>query len=346
MRVCHRFGIASLTCAFGLALACGGKTSGPGGGGGGSPCDDYFQAVFSSSCQGNVVPPASELTRIQSRFDTLCAAALALPGLTFNSSNLEACASAIKSSGCTVVEQDPGPCSFDETGTLATGAACVSDDQCQSDECSAGSETSDGGTSICGTCGATVAVGQSCQDGQQCPAKSACTGTGGSLTCAAITYGAAGASCNGSSLQCNTGLVCNTAEQCAAPAGSGAGCNTDQQCASPLVCPAVSGASTCQNANMAGGPCAGSGDCTSGLTCDFTTHQCATVTWVDAGQPCSETALCLVGSCPTTGTSTTGTCPTVISDGQPCNGNSTTSTCDTFAQCTAGTCVLGYPSCP
>jgi hypothetical protein len=351
--------IALVACAVGLTPACSGKTvsetnggdggssSGSSSGGGAtSACDDYFQAAFSGTCQGIALPPPSEVARIQSRFDTLCNDALALPGVGLSSADLEACVAAVKSHGCSVLDESNGPCAF-ETGSLGAGTACVTDAQCTSGACSAGIPLADGGTaSACGTCSAPVPVGEPCDNGQ-CGAGEACSSNAnGDATCFAITSVGAGATCNGDTTGCNQGLICNSSAVCATPGGAGAACEEDQECAAPLVCPSVNGTATCQPVGAVGAPCVSASECQTGLTCaSNSTHQCATATWVAAGQPCSDTILCLVGSCPENG-SNTATCPTVIPDGQACSEEDQTSTCDWFANCTGGTCVLGYPSCP
>jgi hypothetical protein len=365
MKTWHRFTFAALACATALTLACSGKTDGAGGGdGGGSSggssggsggsssggapagCDDYFTAIY-GSCLGGAALPASEITRLQGRFDTLCVDALALPGDAITSSALSACAAAVKSTGCAVLGQNPGPCALD-TGTLTTGSSCVTGGQCQAGICTAGNTSSDGGQTLCGTCVAAVGVGQSCTSGQSCGPSATCNGsTGGGETCVAITYGAAGVACNGSNTQCNPGLYCDpNAQKCAAPGGAGAPCNLDEACTPPLACPAVTGPSTCQAPGGAGGPCQDDADCASGFGCGQTSHTCATVTFVTGGQACGDYARCLVGNCPFTSGATGGACPTVIPDGQPCTTNDATSTCDTFANCDGGKCLLGYVACP
>jgi len=359
MKTWHRFTLAAVACAAGLTAACSGKTvGGAGGDGGGSSgsssggssgggCDDYFETVYGGECSGMGSLPASELTRIQARFATLCADAIALPGIGITDSALEACVSAVKSGGCGVLEQDPGPCSLD-TGTLSTGATCVAGAQCLQGDCTAESESADGGQTLCGTCVAPVPPGQSCANGLSCGPTALCNGnTSGGETCVTVTYGAAGAACNGSTTQCNAGLHCDPTTQVCAPAGgAGAACETDSACMSPLVCPAVAGASTCQSPGGAGTTCADDVDCAAGLGCGQLSHQCVTLTFATSGGACSDTVRCLVGGCDLTGTATTGTCPLVIPDGQPCTEDPTTATCDTFASCEGGLCVLGYPTCP
>jgi hypothetical protein len=351
MKTWNRLAVAAIACAAGLTLACSGKTAGNGpggssGGGGNNGCDDYFQAIYAEGlCTGASPLPASEVTRIQARFATLCSEALTLPGEGISSAGLEACVTALRAQGCTVLEQNDGPCSFN-AGTLPTGSACVTESQCTGGSCTAGNGTSDGGQVLCGTCGTLPAIGQPCAD-EECALGAVCnTGGDGGEVCVAITYGAAGATCNGFTTQCNPGLICNElVGQCAAPGGAGTACEEDQVCAAPLVCPSATGPSTCQMPGSTGAACVDDTDCTAGLGCGQTTHQCESITFAAAGQACSESIRCLVGSCPAPNGTVGGNCPAVIPDGQPCS-ESDTATCDTFANCEGGTCVLGYPSCP
>lgn len=346
----YRLMIVGLACGPGVLLACSGKTSPGGGGGGGNSdtqaCDDYFQAVFQTSCDGSPLLPSSETTRLQGRFQTLCTAALALPGISLDPSALEACVTAVKSSGCSVLEANTGPCALNTAGSLAAGTSCVTGAQCSGGTCTADEASPDGGELLCGTCVTPPAIGQSCANGQTCGPNAACLdGASGGETCVAVTYAAAGASCSGVT-QCNAGLYCDTTLTCATPGGAGAPCSEDEACALPLVCPATTGSSTCQMPGASGAPCEDDLDCGSGLGCDYNLHTCGTVTWVSAGQTCSASARCLVGNCPFTNGVTGGTCPAVIADGQPCVATSTDTTCDTYASCENDTCVFGYPSCP
>lgn len=195
-----------------------------------------------------------------------------------------------------------------------------------------------------GTCVAATPAGQPCSSGPCAPGL-ACSAAnpGGTSTCEPLTTSSAGGSCGAA--QCGTGLYCNGGT-CVANLTAGAACTAGDVCAPPLVCPLVSAAggtsSTCQNAVQAGGACGGTRDCAPNLSCSSTSHQCVAVTWVAAGQPCGDTALCLVGECEANGGSPT--CPTVIPDGQPCTQNDPTQTCDSFANCLGGICVLGVPS--
>ncbi|HEY3821647.1 MAG TPA: hypothetical protein VGL81_30985 [Polyangiaceae bacterium] len=346
-----RFLRGAVACLLGTAAACGGRTNasggdGDGGGGGavgtsGDPCEDYFEAAYAGTCSDMPLPPADELARIQGRFETLCHQTLALPGVTATAASLETCVSAILTDGCNALHETNGPCSF-VTGSLAAGVSCVTDAQCQAGYCSLGPAI----TSACGTCGSVVGLGASCGVGESCGPDAVCYATVGGESCLAIQTVGAGGACPTAQTVCEAGLFC-VAAVCTAPAGQGTSCEEDVQCAGSLVCPAAAVPSSCAPPSGAGGPCNGTPDCTAGLVCDATTRQCAGVTWASAGQACGGTTVCLVGTC-NVGAGTTGTCPAVIPDGQPCDttGTSTTTTCDTFATCANETCVLGYPTCP
>jgi hypothetical protein len=273
---------------------------------------------------------------------------MALPGSALTASALEACVAAIKSEGCTVATDESGPCSF-SVGTLAAGTTCAYGLQCESDLCTMGASSSVGGAPTCGTCAPIASAGQTCGDDTACGPGLLCeftaTGTG---TCLTVTSVGAGQACDEVRTQCQAGLYCNGGT-CAATGKQGDPCTTDAACAAPLVCPTLTGAaSTCQNAGQAGATCGNNLDCIANLVCSPTTRQCQAVTWVAAGQPCNETALCLIGSCGADAVQSQqgNTCPTVIPDGQPCTPDDQTHTCDSFATCIGGTCVLGAPSCP
>jgi hypothetical protein len=326
----------SATAAAAFVVACGGHTSGPPNGTGtGNVCDDYFQALFGTGCIGGQ-RPADDLSRLEARWGTVCQSALALPGQGITDALLESCSAAVQAGGCAAM--NGSACNFTPAGTLAAGSACQDNSQCQSASCSTVASSAS-----CGTCNPTIPVGQRC-NGSGCGAGAACSSIGGPSTCQAITYGASGEACDGYSRQCNEGLACRSATHtCVTPGGAGAACGTTTDCAPPLVCPTTQGSpSTCQQPGAAGAPCLTDNDCAPSFGCATSLRQCAAITWVAAGQPCSETARCLAGNCPYGPTGPSGACPTVIADGQPCTLGDAATTCDIFAQCLAGTCRLGY----
>jgi hypothetical protein len=322
--------------ALAFAVAC--TTNGASG-----ACDAYFSAA--AMC-ASPQPPASEISREQARFATACANALALPGSSVTESFLNSCASALNAAGCNNANARVAlPACQPPAGTLAAGAACNEGAQCESGGCNTFTLN---GTGTCGTCDAFLADGAACGFGAtgttgNCKPGSGCSMAG---TCAPLTYGAAGATCDGTAALCNAGLYCGTVTnttgfqmECIELPGEGSPCMG--ACQAPFACLASKTGSalyTCQTKTLgaSGAACQVDADCASGLGCGATTRTCGTVTWVSPGQPCNaDLARCLEGGQCTQ----IGTCPTIIPDGQPCNTADQNSMCDAFAQCTNGTCV-------
>jgi hypothetical protein len=343
MRAWHRVAAVSVVSSTVLALACGGQTAGGGGAGGGSGgCDGLFDVLVKCTLPSSY--PADELSRLRGRWSTLCSSLVALPGEGVTTGAIDACIGDVNANGCGAINSPSGACQF-TSGSLPGGSTCESDSQCQSGTCDL--TGGDAGFTICGSCFPQSGIGQACQ-GRSCGAGAACVYTGGNgSTCVAVTVSGAGGACDGEGKQCEAGLVCNTASHvCASPGAAGAPCAFDVDCASGLVCPPSStgGAARCASPGQAGARCGLDSQCSTGLGCDANAGTCAQVTYVGAGQPCTGTTRCLVGTCPVIvspgGGTGSGTCPPVVADGQPCND--ATGTCDTFANCNHGVCTLGY----
>jgi hypothetical protein len=346
-----------------LALACGGHSgqssagsgSGSGSGGGVDPavesaCGGLYDALIGCS-PGN--PPADEVARVRTRFQTLCSEALALPGQGVTIDSLNACAGAVKKDGCTEFTSSTSSCVV-SAGSLGVGSPCQADSQCQSGACTAGVAQNDGGTNACGSCFPSSAVGQPCE-GHSCGPDATCALVGKSTnaTCVSNTVSDSGGSCDLVTKYCKPGLTCSSANsQCAVPATAGAQCGYDGDCAPPLVCPPVAAGSkaTCQAPGQSGAYCSSDTHCASGLGCNPSSQTCSPIHWASAGQPCDGGTRCLVGSCPLpqsqgdAGAATSATCPAIIADGKPCDARSTAQACDTLANCVDSLCVLGYES--
>lgn len=343
-----------------------GSTSGDGGPtSSNDSCSKYAAAnnAYTLKCSGGLDPARSAANA--SRFTTLCDALEKLNGIspTFDS-DIAACATAINAADCTTaVEQIPECSSGIPNGTLDTGAACSSGLQCASGGCSAGTQSADGGSSDCGTCQAPVADGADCSsapcvtgetcslsiDGsgnlaETCTKQNPPAAVGG--TCSSDSDCAAPNHCNFATADAQTGT-------CAAPGAAGATCDANQNCSTPLVCTGSS-AEVCTNPVAAGGACQASSDCAVGTACDTATSKCLATTYGKAGATCDGTiTLCSQGQCNLPQSSgddagaapTTGTCPTVIADGQACDDNDTSTTCDDFAACTNSICTLLPATC-
>lgn len=315
-----------------------------------SPCDDYFDAIEGVACSATT-PPAAEVARVRTLFEHICANRLALPGSGVTATSLEACASAVKSLGCGPGYLTIPECSF--RGSLPVGAPCNDGAQCASGSCPIPiASGADGGTTAppCGTCAMTVPLGQACRSGDTCAYGSTCAAADGGFACTAISFGDPGAMCDGIAAQCKTGASCNLAMQtCVSPGGEGAPCVVSQDCAGSFSCSGSGDAGpTCRPPAAAGEPCAVDGDCASGLGCSLPSFTCAPIAWASPGEACGNIVRCMVGICPLGSATmdgspvTGGTCPSVVTDGQPCVRGDQTHTCDTFSSCTNGECRQPY----
>jgi hypothetical protein len=160
-------------------------------------------------------------------------------------------------------------------------------------------------------------------------------------TCVAITQGDVGATCDDLSALCKTGLycaaqtgTCSMLADAGAPCGDGAKPPGDPGgCVAPLACVGTPGA--CASGGV-GSPCTYDPD--------------SAITWAMQGQACGGVGTrCLVGTCGNGGNgfgipipvsedggSPMVTCPTIATDGQPCNLQ-----CDVFAECFSPTGKAG-----
>ncbi len=268
----------------------------------GTVCSDYFSALSRCTLTGY---PASEVSRLSSRWATYCQSSLGLPGVPSSlASTLDSCAKALTTASCTDFN-NVAQCNGVFTGTLAGGAGCLDGDQCQSGACSVSATATDGGAAVtgCGKCDTPLAVGAPC-------------GMAGSTCVYPATCGLAPGA---------TTLVCTVTDAgpsnppVYAPAGAACGAPTDGGftyviCEPGLAC-GPSGTCVTASYAAAGPPCNQTTLCLVGS--------------------CSAAAIQFDGG------AATATCPTVIGDGQPCTASQTiTTTCDTFAQCLGGTCQL------
>jgi hypothetical protein len=320
-------------------------------------CDHIFDVLYVQCAQA--MPPADAIAHWRQRYEQVCQRGLALPGLGVTPEQLSACATQVAADGCRI-SGELNACL--KPGRLGGDASCSNSLQCQSNSCSKPYLFNpDSGTSsmlACGSCDPAIPVGQPCGrsvPGQCTPGSQCDFVSGTAASCVAVSAGTIGAPCNsGAGLStCKPGLHCDPYYRtCRAPGGAGAQCLLDPAaCAYPLTCLAgpqgtPASASTCQNPEEAGAPCHQDSDCMKGLVCDSASGGCAPATWAGSGQPCSATARCLVGTCPTG--SASNRCPVVIADGQPCSSqNPTGGTCDAFASCVNGVCSLAQSAaCP
>ncbi len=326
-----------------------GSSSGGGDGGGTSDmqaCTDsaHAQCTQRDKCSLNSYlndeTYGGEMT-CESRTETECVANLGAMGTGQTPATLEACVAAYPSYGCTDYFDSNPPAACIVMGTLAMGAACGANAQCQSGFCATGPYA------VCGTCQPLPAAGATCLAQADCGRDLSGVKPSGSNamtmgTCAAFVA-SAGA--------CLTGT---------APCQNGYACVGDDATTMTM--------GTCQAlGQMVGAACDGSrktaanceGDL--GLVCvpaakGSGVGTCQTITLASAGSPCGD-----VGSAPITGyascqqgycqmatpTATTGMCVAYSADNGPCSTDPTTPPCEAPAKCVPtmagsmmGTCTL------
>jgi hypothetical protein len=203
-------------------------------------------------------------------------------------------------------------------------------------------------------------------------------------TCTALAQGNVGAPCDDLATICTTGLYCSAQTQtCATLGGTGASCGEGPHapgwpggCAAPLSCVGLPGMTACSSGG-AGAFCLGDSDCSAGLGCVpgpcssniarigcAASGTCAPITWLGPGTTCDGyRTRCLLGPCDINpggpsadGGALQGTCPAIVTDGQPCPPSggpgpyASGPTCDTLAECfspvpagmtgSLGTCTL------
>ena len=345
--------------AASILAAC--SSSSSGGSAAADACTDYANAIigYEAKCEGIV--DSSKTSDLSARYVTQCKSILALNGIGSLGSALSSCASALNGASCSTSFDQIDACQLDsQVGTLATGSPCFTDYQCSSGSCPRTASTDGGADSDCGTCAAAIPDGGDCTNGS-CVQGDECDGEFGSdgtltYTCKPKTApGDLGATCN-STGDCKAPNHCTFGSSdtgtCSAPVASGGACESSEDCSTGLICIEGASSGTGEGGNTCGAPkqvgdaCTGY-DCDIGLTCDTaSTNKCVKVTFAAAGASCDgSTVLCSVGGCPVTSSDTTGTCPTVIADGQACDSSDDSTTCDSYAECVNGKCTLTATTC-
>jgi hypothetical protein len=244
-----------------------------------------------------------------SRLKLSCNTDQMVTGVARTAADLVACSQAVPGLACAdaLANNLPTACQ-PRPGTVANGAACGSDLQCQSTYCNK--------TGKCGVCASRGDAGKSCTTDNGCVTGLVCAGQAGSKVC--VAPGAMGGTCN----------------------------LPNQPCRADLYCTAPSGAGTCATRIEAGGPCADNPDdaCNKfkGNLCNTNDHTCFTISIAKGGEQCgllSKTA-CVGGVDPCSNL-ISGVCANPAEDGAACGGNAV---CIPPATCVNKLCQL--PSAP
>jgi hypothetical protein len=334
----------SLASGVMIAVACGPKqTDGPGvstpptGTGGAKSaewiaaaekaCDAWFAAKVEKldKCGLDEVS-AEHRTAYMARRRAICVREMMDPGTSQTAERLSACAQKIASSqGCETHDFD---CDF-PAGTLANGATCERNDQCQSDYCNvdAPALAGTGTTTPCAKCAPRLADGAKCTTKSTCQEGSRCING----ACKKAPDADVGGSCAESF--CKTGLVCDSdGMKCAQPGAAGTACRENGRCATGLFCDN----GKCAARGAVGAACKGPGSCAHGLAC--LDGKCADRKFAKPGADCRPPAImCETGDCHIDSGTGKGTCPQVVADNGACGGDAS-KTCDDFAYCSEGKC--------
>jgi hypothetical protein len=248
-------------------------------------------------------------TTCEQRAVLACMPAIGATGSTLTATQVAQCAQAVTAETCEqfLDNDQPSACSY--VGSLAAGAACGTDSQCQSGYCRLAV------ASTCGTCATRAQAGQTGPDG-------------GPPACV-------------TDADCAATLLC-AAGVCAAPAATGAACSAQQPCQRTLAC--ISG--KCATPVPVGGTCTSPTDCDGahGAACNTTTkpNKCVAVGTATSGQPCGVVNMGLTectggASCGNVNTMLQGTCHQPAADNGLCGPDiacMAPALCATSARCT------------
>jgi len=213
------------------------------------------------------------------------------------------CLAALRNQSCSITVElstsAPAACGRAVVGTLATGAACYTDEECASGTCTTSVCTT---TTCCmGSCAAPnppVAIGADCSsptavcaDGSFCQ-----TAAGGGATC--VAKFAAGQPCTALT-DCATGTLCvndptTGASICGKLPAHGASCLASQFCdASTDYCNLATG--VCTSRVAAGGARPTGAECVAATFCDATTSTCKALGMT--GAACTSAGECFSNDC-------------------------------------------------
>ena len=296
---------------------------------------DSLQSYF-RACS----PQAQTIFGSRDRYVRACKLELDAPGAPSYAAAVDKCSATVRSEKATC-SLDLSACVI-PNGTLAVGAGCGNDAQCNTGFCQVSTVAS-----ACGKCAAVVTVGQPCVIGtDHCATNSGCvaSGTPGAGTCTANTTVDIGSTCDNGALKCKPGARCDgTSKTCVALASGGASCTFADQCVNPLAC----AAGTCATGKKSGESCSvddhGQSDCLPSLVCT-TAGTCGAASFAGPGAQCDDVStFCQKGTC-VRNADRVYICPTIIADGQPCDETVATSQCDDDASCSNGACAIFNPA--
>jgi hypothetical protein len=240
------------------------------------------------------------------------------------------CSALLAGGGLTI----PASCEGSITGLVASGGSCYS-----SNDCAAGSCSSDFTATCPGTCQPFVALGGDCSSAD-CASGLTCDYQAMTPTC--VTQGTTGSPC-----PCQEGLWCDTMGGtpgiCTAPQTAGGICTADPaSCAPGYECVGFTffppSPGTCQALVGGGAACGASVPCGLGWVCPSGT--CVSVPSTGAACDPATTPFCIGGYCDFT--LATPVCVAYKADGAPCadSGECASGNCGAGGLCAPGGCTV------
>ncbi len=308
-------------------------------------CGRIFDAAQNVSDRCGYGEPLDDDLRPSERdgYVRWCSNVFGLPGVVSDvPSRLARCAADIRGLGCEALAGDDDlscPEFEGSTGTLAAGAACDDEVQCESGSCSVSSVEN-----LCGVCARAVGEGEACgEGGVTCAAGLLCRPPKGEARAICRAPRRVGEACEN---DCEAGSVCDGGV-CKAPSSlpkAGEACA--QRCAFGNACVDA----VCVALPKENEPCLAdesSAACAPGLRCNEAAQTCQRrfTGEVDPGGACGEDTYCKGGVCDGE------RCVAYAQVGEACDGNGQTAPgrpppCAEGYECKAGACVAWAPSCP
>jgi hypothetical protein len=232
--------------------------------------------------------------------------------VTYDATAATACFSVIANASCTVdslssTSSAAPSCAGVVKGTIASGGACVSDEQCATGLCK---QPSCGGSCCLGVCAVKAAAGGGCTQSSECVADATCN-YDGSLTGTCKPRAPRGEACKYNS-DCQSGLTCDStgSKTCVELIADGHPCTPGGASCAELSSYCDGTSKTCQPRAKLGAACVSDATSLHGSGC-VSYAQCKNGVCVaipTVGEPCQATdagypeIACLVGAC------TNGTC--------------------------------------
>jgi hypothetical protein len=240
--------------------------------------------------------------------------------VTYDAAAATACFSVIANASCAVdaissTSSTAPSCAGVVKGTIASGGACVSDEQCTTGLCK---QPSCGGSCCLGVCAVKAAAGGSCTQSSECVADATCN-YDGSLTGTCKPRAPRGEACEYNS-DCQSGLTCDStgSKTCVPLIADGHPCTPGGASCAELSSFCDGTSKTCQPRIRVGAPCVNDTGVLLGSDCVIYA-QCrggVCVAIPTVGEPCQITdggyaeIACLVGTC------TNGSCK--VDPSTPC----------------------------